>query len=286
MELFDGARLDYLVFDEAHTFTGAQGAETACLIRRLRSFCGQDTEKTVCVATSATIADRKDPEAARAFASRFFGVAAENIACVHEQYEKEVWASQRTMPPEPPGDRVELLKETLEAVDAADADEKIPSIYRRLTGENLGDGPWQAALYEALSHNELAYQIQISLNRPRILDRLCNELNTTARRTVHEEELVTYLALGAAAVFEGRPIFRPVVHGFIRGIPGAVVTFPQGDEVKLWLSAEDDANAFEGKSQLWRGAGPHVYDVRAALFRDVAEGFHVYRKRAGRGPDC
>ncbi|MGV2335351.1 MAG UNVERIFIED_CONTAM: hypothetical protein LVR18_14960 [Planctomycetaceae bacterium] len=35
IELFAGARLDFLVFDEAHTFTGAQGAETACLIRRL-----------------------------------------------------------------------------------------------------------------------------------------------------------------------------------------------------------------------------------------------------------
>src|SRR3990167_7274412 len=33
VELFDRARLDYLVFDEAHTFTGAQGAEAACLIR-------------------------------------------------------------------------------------------------------------------------------------------------------------------------------------------------------------------------------------------------------------
>jgi ATP-dependent helicase YprA (DUF1998 family) len=57
VELFDGARLDYLVFDEAHTFTGALGAESACLIRRLRDFCGRTPRETVCVATSATIAD-------------------------------------------------------------------------------------------------------------------------------------------------------------------------------------------------------------------------------------
>ena len=37
--LFEGARLDFLVFDEAHSFSGALGGETACLIRRLRSFC-------------------------------------------------------------------------------------------------------------------------------------------------------------------------------------------------------------------------------------------------------
>lgn len=49
VELFTGARLDFLVFDEAHTFSGAQGAETACLIRRLRSFCGRAAQDTVCI---------------------------------------------------------------------------------------------------------------------------------------------------------------------------------------------------------------------------------------------
>ena len=40
IELFSDARLDFLVFDEAHTFRGALGAETACLIRRLASYLG------------------------------------------------------------------------------------------------------------------------------------------------------------------------------------------------------------------------------------------------------
>ncbi|HQJ35878.1 MAG TPA: DEAD/DEAH box helicase, partial [Rhodoglobus sp.] len=79
VDLFADARLDFLVFDEAHTFTGAQGAETACLIRRLRAFCGRGAQDSVCVATSATIVDGRDPGAARAFAARFFGVDAEQV---------------------------------------------------------------------------------------------------------------------------------------------------------------------------------------------------------------
>src|SRR5437773_11069927 len=71
IELFADARLDFLVFDEAHTFTGAHGAETACLIRRLRSFCGRKAQDSVCVATSATIVDQNNPDAARNFAARF-----------------------------------------------------------------------------------------------------------------------------------------------------------------------------------------------------------------------
>ena len=92
VELFAGARLDFLVFDEAHTFTGAQGAETACLIRRLRAFCGREAQETVCVATSATIVDRENPDAARDFASRFFGVPRDTVVTVGEAYEREVWA--------------------------------------------------------------------------------------------------------------------------------------------------------------------------------------------------
>ena len=99
VELFADARLDFLVFDEAHTFAGAQGAETACLIRRLRAFCGREAQDTVCIATSATIADRRNPDAARDFASRFFGVAKESVVTVSEAYEPEVWAGDRFTPP-------------------------------------------------------------------------------------------------------------------------------------------------------------------------------------------
>jgi len=82
VELFADARLDFLVFDEAHTFAGAQGAETACLIRRLRAFCSRDTRDTVCIATSATIADQRNPNAAGDFAGRFFGVDKASVVTV------------------------------------------------------------------------------------------------------------------------------------------------------------------------------------------------------------
>jgi ATP-dependent helicase YprA (DUF1998 family) len=38
IELFNAARLEYLVFDEAHTYSGSAGAETACLVRRINRF--------------------------------------------------------------------------------------------------------------------------------------------------------------------------------------------------------------------------------------------------------
>ncbi len=252
VELFDQARLDFLVFDEAHTFTGTQGAESACLVRRLRSFCGRGPEATVCVATSATIVDKDHPDAALDFASRFFGVPRDEVATVREVYEQEVWAEQRTVPPAP-RDPAARISDVLAAVDADDPGPAIRSVWRTLTGGDLptrGDSPsagggpssdWAAALHDALSGNELLYRAAELLTTPKALCDLLADLATAVGRPVSEEELIIWLTLGAAARRDERPLVRPVVHGFVRGVPGAVVTFDGGgDRPVLHLSAEEE----------------------------------------------
>lgn len=253
VDLFSGARLEFLVFDEAHTFTGSSGAETACLIRRLRRFCGREAHETTCVATSATIVDEKDPDAARNFASRFFGVPDEAVATVHEEYQEDRW-SPKHLPPTPELPPNLLLEQTLAAVDSPDPFEPISDLYRRLTGRPLPDGPWRESLFDELRENEVAAQIHVSLRRPRELYLLLGELEKTVGRTVSEEELLAYLTLGAASLKNGRPLLRPVVHGFVRGISGAVVTFPKDNEPKLWLSSEEELK--RQPEQIWR---PRVF---------------------------
>ena len=160
IELFAGARLDFLVFDEAHTFTGALGAETACLIRRLRAFCHADPARTTCVATSATIVDQGDPQAGRSFAARFFGVASDNVTTVGEDYEAEVWAEPRFVPPAPADDTGGILDRTVLAVeDDPAAGPAVRQVYRELAGDDLGAGGWPEALHEALSRNEIVFRL-------------------------------------------------------------------------------------------------------------------------------
>ena len=123
IELFSGARLDFLVFDEAHTFhrraglggrpasSGAfarfcGGADVDAGAQSDRTEPGQDRPvpsgiRTTCVATSATIVDRQDPQAAKHFASRFFGVAPDEVETVGEDYEAEVWADAAIGPAAP-----------------------------------------------------------------------------------------------------------------------------------------------------------------------------------------
>jgi SOS-response transcriptional repressor LexA/ribosomal protein L40E len=247
VELFADARLDFLVFDEAHTFTGALGAETACLIRRLRTFCGRDPRETVCIATSATIVDRENPDAARQFAARFFGVDPLEVATVGEAYEAQTWSETRISPAPPSEDPAALLNDCVAAVDAGDGGRALRQCYRRLSGGELPERPWEAALAEALLQNELVFQTAELLSHPRALDELATALSDKVRRHVSEAEILAWLTLGAAARIDGRPLLRPVVHVFVRGISGAVVTFEdEADTPRLWLAAEDEAASHGG----------------------------------------
>lgn len=242
IELFTDARLDYLVFDEAHTFTGALGAEAACLIRRLRAFGPSEAGRTTCVATSATIVDREDPDAARRFAARFFGVEAAEVTTVGEDYEKEVWAAPRAIPPIPRGDTAEILERCVEAVDEEDAGGAVRDVWRSLASTDLDGGSWPESLYNGLSRNELIFRLSEELAAPKALAALLSALGKHLGRPVTEPEVLAWLMLGAAARRDGKPLLRPVVHGFVRGIGGAVVSFPDdADGPRLWLAAEDEA---------------------------------------------
>jgi ATP-dependent helicase YprA (DUF1998 family)/SOS-response transcriptional repressor LexA len=251
IELFSEARLDFLVFDEAHTFTGAQGAETACLIRRLRSYCGRRAQDSVCVATSATIVDQKDPNAAKTFASRFFGVNPDDVVTVGESYEADVWAEGRTIPPAPANDTSQILNDCVRAVESAlEDDSSVRAVYRDLSSAALPAGEWPRTLYAALSNNELVFQLSELLSMPQPLHELPAQLEKKIGRAPAEAEILAWLTIGAAARDDGRPLVRPVVHGFIRGISGAVVSFPfTGSDARLWLAAEDEIGAGNGSTQ-------------------------------------
>lgn len=246
--LFDGARLDYLVFDEAHTFSGAGGAETACLIRRLRAFVGKDAGQATCVATSATIADpERGPDAACEFAARFFGVEAGKVELVGEEYEPDVWSPTRTVRPPLLGDPAQHLATVLRAVDGEpETGRLVCEAIQEMTGTALDPARWEETLYDFMAANELVYQLAESLAHPRPLPDLLQDVEGRVGRPVPAEEALAWLTLGVAARQAGRPLLRPVVHAFVRGVAGAVVTFPGADgRPRLWLSAEDEEESRE-----------------------------------------
>jgi hypothetical protein len=274
VELFAGARLDYLVFDEAHTYRGAVGAETAVLVRRLRSYCRRDDVRTACVATSATLADpERGDAAARAFASRFFGVPGEGVTVIGEKFaDEDRPAGSRRTPP--PADPATTLRRTLDALSSdEDAGPRVAAVLAGLTRDSIAPDTWEDALFGRLGSYEVVARLAGALTHPRPLADLATDLEGPMGRAVSEEEVVTWLLLGAAARREDRPLLRPVAHVFLRGVGGAVVTFPAGSaRAQLFLSSEDAAGGSEGGLYhlpvlTCRTCGQHYFETHLADWR-------------------
>jgi hypothetical protein len=81
--------LDFLVLDEVHAHSGRQGADVACLIRRLKEHTGTSGQLR-CMATSATVDDPVSGRAAIAeFAAALFGEPFDADDVVVEEHEEE-----------------------------------------------------------------------------------------------------------------------------------------------------------------------------------------------------
>ncbi|MCP4348598.1 MAG: hypothetical protein GY795_24210 [Desulfobacterales bacterium] len=63
----------FVILDEAHTYSGAQGTEVAYLLKRLRHRVGRKAEDIRFVATSATLGGEDSTDKAVRFARRLFG---------------------------------------------------------------------------------------------------------------------------------------------------------------------------------------------------------------------
>lgn len=76
-------QLRWIVLDEAHTYVGAQAAEMALLLRRVRQAFGVKPEDVRLVATSATIGEGAETEGAlRKFVSRLGGVSEDQVKVI------------------------------------------------------------------------------------------------------------------------------------------------------------------------------------------------------------
>ena len=280
--LFADAPLKYLIFDEAHTYAGATGAEVACLIRRIRALAGKNPDEIICIGTSATLADpsKKDKdndEAARRFASRFFGVDASKVKLVGESYVSREWPKHRYKPVAPHGDGMARLGRILAAVTEPVKLDVIKGVVEELTGQIFDPGEdWRESLFDHLVTNEYVYQTTQILKQPKRLNEAAWQTSQrlAAGRLPEGEranaELLACLILGAAALKGGESLLRPKVHFFIRGLDEMVVAL-DGTEAapvtKLFLSLADAKEHYAGRHDAaffsvltCRSCGQHFFE--------------------------
>lgn len=258
LALFFGAPLEFIVVDEAHTYTGARGAEVAMLLRRLQALVKPPQGRITRIATSATIVDKAHDHDGQRFMSRLFGCDAANVVVVRERYQEAAWPAERvrTKTPENPE---HVLTEALEALDLEDdaaRSRAIEQVFRTLTQTDLPPGRSLPERLDAgLRRIDYARAIEQAGAGIHALDALVRDAHELARRGLPykgaEAELLAYLALGAYAEKDGVPLLRPKLHYFVKGLDGAAVVLTQPApgklEPKLYLSRDEAAHEWENR---------------------------------------
>lgn len=247
LELFQGAPLRFLVFDEVHTYTGELGSEVACLIRRLRNVARKSPRDVVCIGTSATVTDDPEAEGAidgeaatRTFAYRLFGVPKNDIAFITESY-REPNHPQGIYTPLPPDNPQELLETILEAcaeIYRQDAIDDIPAELLALAEQLCGrpaphSGTRQERLHDLLAASHIVRRLELLLTHPKLLDDILPSFRQLdGRHSATDDalaaELLAYLTLGAIAEQDGEPLLRPKIHYFVQGFQGLYISFEVG----------------------------------------------------------
>jgi len=245
--MFKNAPLKYLVFDEAHTYTGVKGAEVSILIRRLRAFANKTADEVICIGSSATISDPDDPQAAQNFASRFFGVDESKIALVEESYEDEKWSSvqyTQTLKPDLDSDFLDQLLSALEKSDPV----AIGQLASSLTGHefNLSKN-WPDELND---HFRTSKYVRFLFEHLKEATHLVEGVEIMQQALGREDydpevakiELLAMLALCGAAIKDDDALLKPKLHFFVHGLQGAVGVLDEGSnistEIHFYMSQE------------------------------------------------
>lgn len=236
--LADGGRLEFLVLDEMHTYSGQQGADMALLIRRFKERTA--TAGTLrCIGTSATVDSREPEEAARAiagFASKLFGETFLPDSVVTEQYGDpamlDLDSPEMHLAPQP------VPAAALESAEATGGDQEV----RAALAAHLAsaDSPDAARRSKPLAWVEQALWGGVRSMRD-LADDYVDQVRPGATPEQAQVEIQAALMLGAAVKVEGpkgpEGLLTPKVHGF----------FSQGLPVTACLRADDPHLSEQGE---------------------------------------
>ncbi len=214
--------LRFLVLDEVHTYTGKQGADVACLIRRLKQHTNT-TGRLCCIGTSATISSDDPETGARLitdFAGRLFGEEFNPAHVVGEMYRPPAGQSDR--------DLSEAIAVTEADITGFDGSlETATTLAEKLLGSPTNPQsltPSPQSLGDALSHQATLYFLEEQFGAgpaslPDLADSYQARYRAGAPREAALRELMAALLVGTVAQVtdadgQATPRLVPRLHAF------------------------------------------------------------------------
>lgn len=227
--VFKGARLRFIVLDEAHIYKGATGMETSLLMRRLRARIS-DPDSVQYILTSATLGGPEANGDILAFAHSLCDVDFQPSGIIRSKEKRPPMVEERYFPPELFRELCRFPKET--------------GVILARYGEDFApEGDVGEKLYALCLHARLFAQLRQAAAQPITVAQLCQALSVT------EEEVVDLVALCARAERDGASLIKPRYHFFVRALEGAYITLAAPKRLYLQRKLTDSETGkavFEG----------------------------------------
>lgn len=201
----------YIVFDEAHSYTGAKGIEVSALIRRVKSMLGREDIRFIL--TSATLGDEKSNDEIIHFgeslcSAKFDEESIIRSHTVHAQPDREIEKLDFS-----------IYEELAQVIRVNSSDEEIKSILSKHGLSYEKEHSVEELLYDLILHDEFYYKV-----RNVLYSRVLNVNEVSTQLGISTTAFTDFIAVASNAIRNKERLFEAKYHMFLRGIEGVYIT--------------------------------------------------------------
>lgn len=220
---FSGAKLRFLVLDEAHIYRGATGIETSMLLKRLKARISDPT-KVLHILTSATLGGKEADNDIVKFAKTL---------CSADFRTEDIIRSQTVRP--------EFSDTSIDIPSAFLAEMAEPNMPLNEIGEKYGfpvpNGISDAEyLYDLCIKSRLYSDIRQNVTEPMTIAEIKSKLSHTDN--ISEQDVVNIIAIASQASKNNTPLIKARYHMFVRALEGAYITLAKPKKLSLTRHSE------------------------------------------------
>ncbi|MFI3254696.1 MAG: DEAD/DEAH box helicase [Eubacteriales bacterium] len=234
--VFSGAKLKFIILDEAHIYKGATGMETSLLMRRVRARISNDSAVQY-ILTSATLGGKDADEEIVAFATRLCGANFLKEDIIRSVEKKEEMKASLDFSSGIFTNLLENLGKT-----------------SKILAENQADfspsGNQDEKLFEFFLHSRLFEDFRKFVKTPLTLQELQEKLSRN--HNISLKELIALISVCAMAEKNGANLIKPRYHFFVRALEGLFIGI--GETKELFLQQKNTVMVGETEKEIFEAA--------------------------------
>jgi len=207
----------YIVFDEAHSYSGAKGIEVGTLIKRVKAMLGRKDIQFIL--TSATLGDKDSDDEIVRFGECLCNASFLPSGIIRSHTEEAVKSRESNNVP------FEFYSTLADLIKDDASQERMLGIVKKFIPD-CSENQFPDALFDIVLHDRF-----YSFFRNSLLNKVKNVRELSRELSVNEQQLTDFITVASSAHKNGEKLFEAKYHMFLRGIEGVFVTLKPNEKL-------------------------------------------------------